>query len=248
MGAQHNHKKKQPALTQTTAATPDATDIAPTGPTFVSRGGHKLDHALKEFGLDIRGKLCADLGCSTGGFSDCLLQAGAARVFSVDTAYGILAWKLRKDPRVTVMERTNALHAAIPAGGVDVVVADLSWTPQRLILPVAAKWLTGETSAPRFLISLIKPHYELKDRDANAVPKGGVLPDAEAEQIALGMAEFLAPLLTQHGFAWKGLTQSPIRGGAHGKGKEGTGNLEWVALLERVTSDASPVGSPANNS
>ena len=191
MGAQHNHKKKQPALTQTTAATPDATDIAPTGPTFVSRGGHKLDHALKEFGLDIRGKLCADLGCSTGGFSDCLLQAGAARVFSVDTAYGILAWKLRKDPRVTVMERTNALHAAIPAGGVDVVVADLSWTPQRLILPVAAKWLAGETSSPRFLISLIKPHYELKDRDANAVPKGGVLPDAEAEQIALGMAEFL---------------------------------------------------------
>lgn len=78
--------------------------------TFVSRAGAKLEHALNHFGLDVAGKVCADLGCSTGGFTDCLLQRGAAKVYSVDTAYGELAWKLRQDPRVVVLERTNAIH------------------------------------------------------------------------------------------------------------------------------------------
>src|SRR5262245_635720 len=93
---------------------------------YVSRGGLKLRHALDEFGVDVKGLACADLGCSTGGFTDCLLQAGAARVYAVDTAYGQLAWKLRQDSRVVVMERTNALYAEPPAPGglVDLVVAD----------------------------------------------------------------------------------------------------------------------------
>jgi 23S rRNA (cytidine1920-2'-O)/16S rRNA (cytidine1409-2'-O)-methyltransferase len=108
---------------------------------FVSRGGLKLRHALGEFGIDPAGLTCADLGCSTGGFTDCLLRAGAARVYAVDTAYGELAWSVRTDPRVRVMERTNALHAEPPEGGVDLVVIDLGWTKQALAVPAALRWL-----------------------------------------------------------------------------------------------------------
>src|SRR3984885_16108928 len=83
-------------------------------PTFVSRAGQKLDHTLTAFDLNVSGKICADLGCSTGGFTDCLLQHGAAKVYAVDTGYGVLDWKLRKDGRVVVMERTNAMHVSLP--------------------------------------------------------------------------------------------------------------------------------------
>lgn len=113
---------------------------------YVSRGGLKLRHALEVFGVDPAGWWCADLGCSTGGFTDCLLQAGAARVYAVDTAYGELAWRLRQDERVAVMERTNALHAEVPAdvaerGGVDLVVIDLGWTVQSRAIPAALRWV-----------------------------------------------------------------------------------------------------------
>lgn len=133
---------------------------------FVSRGGLKLAAALAAWGVDPNGWTCADLGCSTGGFTDCLLQRGAARVYAVDTAYGQLAWKLRQDPRVTVLERTNALHfdpwgnhdpkpqpgpthQRAPAKAVppllqqpcDLVVVDLGWTRQKLALPAARRWL-----------------------------------------------------------------------------------------------------------
>ena len=108
---------------------------------FVSRAGEKLEHALKTFDLSVAGLRCADFGCNVGGFTDCMLQRDAGHVLAIDTGYGVLAWKLRSDERVTVMERTNALHADPPAQGVDLVVIDLAWTPQRLALPAARPWL-----------------------------------------------------------------------------------------------------------
>ena len=109
-------------------------------PPFVSRAGQKLEHALATFGLDVSGRICADLGSNAGGFVDCLLQRGAAKVYAIDTGYGALDWKLRKDPRVVVMERTNAMHAVLPER-VQVVTIDVAWTKQRHILPPARRVL-----------------------------------------------------------------------------------------------------------
>src|SRR3954466_11682841 len=122
---------------------------------FVSRAGQKLDHALAHFGVDVAGLGCADLGCNAGGFTDCLLQRGAAKVYAVDTGYGMLDWRLRKDPRVVGMERTNAMHAELPEpaglGGVDG-----AWTQQQHILPAARRMLAPDGA----VVTLIKPHYE----------------------------------------------------------------------------------------
>ncbi|GIK19849.1 MAG: TlyA family RNA methyltransferase [Leptolyngbya sp. PLA2] len=186
---------------------------------YVSRGGEKLRHALDHFGLDVAGLVCADLGASTGGFTDCLLQAGAARVYAVDTAYGQLAWKLRNDPRVVVMERTNALHAEPTPGGVDLVVIDLGWTRQSLAIPAALRWLR----AGGRIVTLIKPHYEIDRADFSRLARGGVLPDDEGEKIANAVVE----MLRGAGHTVATLTRSPIRGG----GKGGAGNAEWLALV-----------------
>lgn len=199
---------------------PDDGPDGPDGPDFVSRGGLKLHHALTEFALDATGLVCADLGCSTGGFTDCLLRHGAARVHSVDTAYGELAWKLRQDPRVMVHERSNALHFD-PVEEVDLVVIDLGWTPQRLALPAAARWLrpTGR------IITLVKPHYEA---DKSELGDKGLLDPARAEQIAEGVRDALPGV----GFTVLGWTKSPVLGGATGKKKrKGSGNPEWLALV-----------------
>ncbi len=122
---------------------------------YVSRAGLKLDFALKEFGIDVSGLTIADFGSSTGGFVDCLLQNGAKKVYSVDTAYGELAWKLRNDTRVVVMERTNAMHVVLPKK-CDLITVDTSWTKQKNILPNAFRNLKPGGK----IISLIKPHYE----------------------------------------------------------------------------------------
>lgn len=189
---------------------------------YVSRGGLKLRHALDTFALDVKGLTCADLGCSTGGFTDCLLQAGAAKVHAVDTAYGQLAWTLRKDPRVVVSERTNALHAA--PSPVSLVVCDMSWTPQRLVIPAALRWLAPGGK----LISLIKPHYEAKGLGIE-LPPGGVLTDDVAESIANQVAQTLPSL----GARVLGLTKSPVAGGGlSGKKSKGAGNAEWLVLAE----------------
>ena len=193
----------------------------------MSRGGLKLRHAIEHFGIDAAGLWCADLGCSTGGFTDCLLQYRAERVYSVDTAYGELAWKLRQDERVHVLERSNVLHVNVPSevtdrGGVDLVVIDLGWTPQKRAIPAALRWL-GDAGR---VITLIKPHYERSDEEKKA---GGVVDDAAAEAIA----ERVAAGLPELGVRVLGLTVSPVRGGAKGKKKKGTGNLEWLALLTR---------------
>lgn len=197
---------------------------------FVSRGGLKLRHAFDAFGLNVAGLLCADLGCSTGGFTDCLLQAGAARVHSVDTGYGVLAWKLRKDPRVVVHERCSALHLA-PPEPVDLVVIDMGWTPQRLCIPAALRWLTPSGSGR--VITLIKPHYEDKPL---ADEHRGILPDRAAEQVASRVLAALPEL----GVRVISFSVSPIRGS--GAKAEGQGNLEWLALLERTGKPFAPAG------
>lgn len=133
---------------------------------FVSRGGDKLAAALDAFGVDVAELVCADFGCNVGGFTDCLLKRGATKVYAVDTGYGELAWKLRKDERVVVMERTNALHCDV-SEPVDLVVIDAAWTPQERIVPAAINWLkTDKNGRPDGLIvSLLKPHYEITKLD-----------------------------------------------------------------------------------
>src|SRR5437899_8186322 len=105
---------------------------------FVSRAGLKLEHALVTFGIDVTGWMCADLGSNAGGFVDCLLQRGASKVYAIDTGYGALEWKLRRDPRVVTMERTNAMHAELPEKVARVTI-DVAWTRQRHILPAARR-------------------------------------------------------------------------------------------------------------
>jgi 23S rRNA (cytidine1920-2'-O)/16S rRNA (cytidine1409-2'-O)-methyltransferase len=199
--------------------------VNPISPQFVSRGGLKLHHALTEFAIDATGLVCADLGCSTGGFTDCLLQAGAAKVHSVDTAYGELAWKLRNDPRVVVTERTNALHAVPPADGVDLVVVDLGWTVQRLVIPAALKWLRPSGR----IITLIKPHYEAKEFGID-IPRKGVLDESIALDITNRVMVRVEESAQQWGITIRGITKSPILGGK----EKATGNPEWLALLQRV--------------
>ncbi len=190
-------------------------------PDYASRGGTKLRHGLDTFGVDPRGLVCADFGCSTGGFTDCLLRAGAARVHAVDTAYGQLAWRLRTDPRVVVRERTNALHAEPPEGGVGLVVADMGWTPQRLLVPAALRWLRPGGR----VLTLLKPHYELSAAGGGAGRRGGVLEEGEAQRVAMGVLDAM-PALGADVLGW---TRSPILGGAR-KGRA-TGNAEFLALL-----------------
>jgi 23S rRNA (cytidine1920-2'-O)/16S rRNA (cytidine1409-2'-O)-methyltransferase len=192
---------------------------SPTGARYVSRGALKLEHALDAFGLNPAGRNCADLGCSTGGFTDCLLQRGAASVVCVDTGYGVLDYRLRTDPRVTVLERSNALHTD-PTRAVDLVVIDLGWTPQRLALPVALRWL-GENPAGR-IITLIKPHYE-RSAERGGRRSEAILDEAEARDIVGRVLE----TMPDWGAVAMAVTRSPITGG---KGKS-KGNAEWLALV-----------------
>ncbi len=180
---------------------------------FASRAGLKLSHALSAFGIAVRDLICADLGSSTGGFVDCLLRRGAARVYAVDRGYGVLAYRLRRDPRVVVMERTDALHVRLPEP-VQLVTIDTGWTRQVRILPAACR-LLGEEGQ---LISLIKPHYEAGPE----MLRGGVLPDDRAEAV-------LAPIrgiLPELGLRLAGETESPILG--RGGNQEFLWHLEWI--------------------
>jgi 23S rRNA (cytidine1920-2'-O)/16S rRNA (cytidine1409-2'-O)-methyltransferase len=174
---------------------------------FVSRGGEKLQFALREFEIDPSEMICADFGCSTGGFTDCLLQNGAKKVYSVDTGYGVLDWKLRNDERVIVLERTNAMHVILPEK-VDFISIDSSWTKQKNILPNAFKNLKEEG----VIIALIKPHYEA------GKPVLGV---EEVERVMENSKKKILEL----GYNILSLTESPILGG---KGK----NKEFLALIK----------------
>lgn len=184
-------------------------NMAPEDKRFVTRAGLKLDHALNEFGVSPEGLVCADLGSHVGGFVDCLLQRNAARVYSVDTSYGILAWKLRKDPRVVVMERTNAMHVDLPER-VDLVTIDVGWTPQQKILPRALSLLKDGGR----IVALIKPQYESHDVERR---DGVVLPDRLATVL-----ERVRKTIQGCGVRILAETLSPIRG---------TGGNEEVLFL-----------------
>ncbi|MEK6799028.1 MAG: SAM-dependent methyltransferase [Planctomycetota bacterium] len=187
------------------------TDSSPSG--FVSRGGEKLSAAIEHFQLVVRDMVCADFGSHVGGFVDCLLQRGAARVYSVDTSYGTLAWKLRKDLRVVVLERANAMHVELPEI-VNLVTVDVGWTPQAKVLPAAANAVRRDG----MVLTLVKPHYEAaKDRLI-----AGVLPDEAVDGVVAGVLDEAA----RTGWQVVGTFDSVIRG--HG------GNREVFALLRRV--------------
>src|SRR5262245_11693674 len=130
----------QTALKPATAIPADSPLTVDSGPRFVSRGGEKLDAALEAFGMEVSGFVCADVGASTGGFSDCLLQRGAAKVYAIDVGKGILHWKLRNDLRVVVMEETNARFVESLPEPVDLATVDASFISLRLLLPVVKKW------------------------------------------------------------------------------------------------------------
>lgn len=180
---------------------------------YASRGGDKLAAALDAFGVEPAGLTCADFGCNVGGFTDCLLQRGASKVYAVDTGYGALAWTLRNDPRVVVMERTNALHAEVPEA-VDLVTIDVSVTPQSLILPAAARWL-GPGGR---IVSLLKPSFEYQKLHGSKAHGG--LSDADAEAVAQTVCEQLC----EQGQVVAARIESPLRG----KG----GNIEFLLLIE----------------
>ncbi len=179
---------------------------------YVSRAGEKLAFALKEFHIDVSHKICADFGSSTGGFVDCLLQNGAAKVYAVETGYGVLDWSLRNDPSVKVMERTNAMHIKLPEK-VDILTNDTSWTRQKFILPNALENLTPSG----ILITLIKPHYEADQK----LLRKGVLDEKTAEEVSTQTVKEIQELLD---LSLLGLVKSPILGG---KG----GNTEYLAYF-----------------
>ncbi|MBI4718332.1 MAG: TlyA family RNA methyltransferase [Planctomycetes bacterium] len=177
---------------------------------FVSRGGEKLAATLDHFGIDVSGLTCADLGSHVGGFVDCLLRRGAAKVYSVDTAYGTLAWSLRRDPRVVVRERTNAMHVRLPER-VALVTVDVGWTKQEHILPTLGRI----TAAEGQVLVLIKPHYECGGHRLI----DGALPDQAVPDIVGKVID----RVTASGWTCIGTVVSPLRG--HG------GNQEVFALL-----------------
>ena len=194
---------------------------------FASRAGLKMDHAIEEFGLDVTDWKCADFGCNVGGFTDCLLQRGAASVFAIDTGRGALAWPLRQDPRVEVRERTNALHDTPPEEGVDLVVIDLAWTPQRLAVPAALRWLSP--TGGRRIATLVKPHYELPPEEKHLLDRG-FLPQEHAPRVLEAVLERMPTL----GATVLGSVRSPLVGGKSAKRRGVPGNVEFVVLLEPV--------------
>lgn len=190
---------------------------------YVSRGGHKLQHALEHFQVDVAGATAIDLGASTGGFTDCLLQLGAARVYAVDVGHGQLAWKLRQDPRVVVMEKTNArfLEPALfppPFVPVDLVVADCSFISLRKIFGPAIALLKPAGK----VIALIKPQFEAGRAEADR--GAGVITDPAVH--ARVLEELARHVETELGHRWRGVTESPLLGPA--------GNKEFLVLIEKA--------------
>lgn len=190
---------------------------------FVSRGGEKLQAAIDQFKIEVKDKTVLDVGSSTGGFVDCLLQNGAAKVYALDTAYGELAWKLRNDPRVVVMERTNILHLQTLAEQLDLVTIDAGWTKLELVLPVIRNFLKKDG----FIIALLKPHYEAQPLTRFARYEGGqkslvkgVVPIELLEQIKNETINKIEDL----GFKIQKVIPSPILGGA--------GNKEFLLYLK----------------
>ena len=206
------------------------------GPRFVSRGGEKLEAALEAFHIDVAGLVCADVGASTGGFTDCLLQRGAAKVYAIDVGKGILHWKLRNDRRVSVMEETNARFVESLPENVSLVTIDASFISLKILLPVVKRWFSPSSLHPSpngrgdggegDVIALIKPQFEAGKKD---VSRGeGVIrsPDIH-RQVLLDVLAFAQ----KEGFGIRGLIRSPISGPK--------GNVEFLVWLgdEKVSAD-----------
>ncbi len=195
-------------------------------PRFVGRGGEKLAAALERFAVNVAGRVAADVGASTGGFTDCLLQHGAMRVYAIDVGYGQLAWTLRQDERVVVMERTNARYLESLPEPVDLIVSDVSFISLRLIYTTAVHWLKADTSAPRDVISLIKPQFEAGPEH---VGKGGVVRDPAIHRQVL---EQVVGMMDTLGLALQGVMASPLIGPA--------GNVEFLGWWRLGASAVAP--------
>lgn len=211
----------QPARKPSDPVKPDDELTLATPEKFVSRGGLKLEHALNHFHIEVSGQTAIDFGASTGGFTDCLLQRGAAKVYAVDVGKGQLAWKLRRDPRVVVMEKTNARSLTpanfpppfIPA---DLAVIDCSFISLRKILPPAVALLRPSAR----IIALIKPQFEAGKAEADR--GAGVIRDPAIHQRVL--SELNQFVIARGGLRWLGVTESPVLGPA--------GNKEFLVLIE----------------
>ena len=222
----------QTTLRPATAVPADSPLTVDSGPRFVSRGGEKLDAALETFAIDVSGFVCADVGASTGGFTDCLLQRGAAKVYAIDVGKGILHWKLRNDPRVVVMEETNARFVESLPVQVELVTVDASFISLKILLPVVKRWLqpshpTSPDGALRSLserergvVALIKPQFEAGKKD---VSRGdGVIRDPVIhKQVLLNVLGFAQ----EQGFSVRGLIRSPLLGPK--------GNAEFLVWLNQ---------------
>jgi 23S rRNA (cytidine1920-2'-O)/16S rRNA (cytidine1409-2'-O)-methyltransferase len=187
------------------------------GPRFVSRGGEKLGEAFEVFDLSVDKRVCADVGASTGGFTDCLLQHGATRVYAIDVGRGILHWKLRNDPRVVVLEGTNARYLEQLPEPVDFITVDASFISLKLLLPVVKHWFAPMESAGD-VVALIKPQFEAGRKE---VARGkGVIRDPDIHRQVL--VDVLSYSYLQ-GYSLKGLLRSPVPGPK--------GNIEFLAWL-----------------
>jgi 23S rRNA (cytidine1920-2'-O)/16S rRNA (cytidine1409-2'-O)-methyltransferase len=183
---------------------------------YVSRGGLKLEAALQYFTLDAHGSVCLDVGASTGGFTDCLIQHGAARVYAVDVGYGQLAWKLRQDPRVVVIERTNIRHMAaemVPES-VDLVTIDVSFISLKIVVPVIIRFMKSDAS----ILALIKPQFEV---GKGQVGKGGVVREPRMHQ---QVTTELSVFFRAHQLSPQSIYPSPLLGPK--------GNQEFFILLK----------------
>jgi len=182
---------------------------------YVSRGGIKLEHALDRFHVGVAGRIAADVGASTGGFTDCLLQRGASRVYAIDVGYGQLAWRLRQDPRVVVLDRTNVRHLPGLPELVELATVDVAFISLGLVLPRVVGLLQPEGE----ILALVKPQFEA---EREQVEKGGVVRDPAVHRAVL---EKVTAGAVGHGLQVQGLTASPLRGPA--------GNVEFFLYLAR---------------
>jgi 23S rRNA (cytidine1920-2'-O)/16S rRNA (cytidine1409-2'-O)-methyltransferase len=234
----------QTTLKPATAIAADSELTVDSGPRFVSRGGEKLEGALEAFPINVSGLICADVGASTGGFTDCLLQRGAAKVYAIDVGKGILHWKLRNDPRVVVMEETNARFVESLPEPMSLVTVDASFISLKILLPVVKNWISPSPPSPLPLgdgrrgeggiIALIKPQFEAGKKD---VSRGdGVIRDPEIHrQVLIDVLTFAR----NEGFGIHGLIKSPLLGPKGNAeflvwlGKQNT-NVDIPALVEEV--------------
>ncbi len=212
----------QVVLKPATAIDTKSTLKVDTGPRFVSRGGEKLDAALEQFAIDVKDRVCVDVGSSTGGFTDCMLQRGAKKVYAIDVGKGILHWKLRNYARVVVMEETNARHVESLPETVSLVTVDASFISLKILLPVIKKW---DFENP-IILCLIKPQFEAGKKD---VSRGdGVIRDPEIhKQVLLDVLTFAK----NEGFGLRGLIKSPLLGPK--------GNVEFLVWLDFQASERS---------